>query len=174
MPDLFLCSGVFEVKVLLSMCLENRTVLMCRYMLYKRDTLVSTDTYFIPVSQFLRLRSLWLAADQERLLNESPLRGHFLVLRGEHRAGPQGKVFVLGFELIFAMVTLPRLHSSSALDLGSSCRDSLLLLDYRKSKSSLTCRLEALVLSNRMQEVNSQSSPTVFCAPGSSDMVPEG
>lgn len=101
MPDLFLCSGVFEVQVLLPMCLENRTVLMCRYMLHKRDTLVSTDTYFIPVSQFLRLRSLWLAADQERLLNESPLRGHLLVLRGEHRARPQGKVFVLGFWAYF-------------------------------------------------------------------------
>lgn len=97
MPDLFLCCGVFEVKVLLPMCLENRTVLMCRYMLYKRDTLVSTDTYFIPVYQFLRLRSLWLAANQEHLLNESPLPGHHLVLRGEHRPCPQGKVFVLGF-----------------------------------------------------------------------------
>lgn len=171
MPDLFLCCGVFEVKVLLPMCLENRTVLMYRYMLYKRDTLVSTDTYFIPLSQFLRLRSLWLAADQEHLLNESPLPGHHLVLRREHRPRPQGKVFVLGFWAYFCHG-----HPSSpaCVRVRRWIWNSLLLLDYRKSKSSLTCRLEALVLSYRMQEVSSQPSPTVFCAPGSSDMVPEG
>lgn len=84
---------------------------------------------------------------QECLLNEGPLPSHSLVLIVQF---PKEKHLLWASGLIFAMVTLSHLHSSSALDSGSGCRDLLAPPGPLEKQIHTKLDSELLVLNNRV------------------------